>query len=116
MTKSRSALLFFLAALACPVFAQTFDNSGNQLLSGTYYFREVSYNFNSQVSAVAYGNITFSGSGTYSTSATEGDTGSGVLQAYNVSGTYSISASGYGFISNQLLSSPIYGLVSDRKS
>src|SRR5271170_7417064 len=113
MTKSRSALLFFLAAAACPVFAQSFDNSGNHLLSGTYYFREVSYNFNTQVSAVIYGNISFTGSGTYTTSATEGDTGSGVLQAFNVSGTYSISASGYGFIMNQLLNSPIYGLVSN---
>ena len=83
------------------------------MLSGTYYFREVSFDLNSGLSAVTYGNISFSGAGTYTTSATEGDTSSMVLQPFNVSGTYSIAASGYGFISNSLLNSPIYGLVSN---
>src|SRR5271165_3397207 len=113
MLKPRSTLLFFLAALASPAAAQVFDNTGNHLLSGTYYFREVSFDLNSGTSAVIYGNISFSGTGTYTTSATEGDTSSGVLAPFNVSGTYSISASGYGFISNSLLKSPIYGLVSN---
>lgn len=113
MLKPRSTLLFFLAALASPAAAQVFDNTGNNLLNGTYYFREVSFDLVSGLEAVVYGNISFSGTGTYSTSATEGDTNSGELAPFDVSGTYSISASGYGFISNSLLNSPIYGLVSN---
>jgi uncharacterized protein (TIGR03437 family) len=113
MSKSRNTLLFLLAALAGPAAAQSFDNTGNHLLSGTYYFREVTYDLNANTFAVVYGNIAFTGSGTYTTSATEGDTGSMQLVPFNVSGTYSISASGYGFISNSLLNSPIYGLVSN---
>jgi uncharacterized protein (TIGR03437 family) len=113
MSKQKNTLLFLLAVLACPAAAQVFDNTGNNLLNGTYYFREVSIDLNSNTSAVVYGNIAFNGKGSYTTSATEGDTSSMQLVPFNVSGTYSISASGYGFISNSVLNSPIYGLVSN---
>jgi uncharacterized protein (TIGR03437 family) len=97
----------------------TFDNSGNGLLKGTYYFREVFYIVGDNTGGLSralalYGNVTFSGSGTYAMNATLLDSGSG-LQSGTLSGTYTISASGYGLISNPLSSGDaIYGLVSQQ--
>ncbi len=98
----------------------TFDSSGNGLLKGTYYFRHVTYVVGSDGSgdlseaAALYGNVTFSGSGTYTMTATLVDSSNGAQQG-TLSGTYSISASGYGFLSNPLVSGAfIYGLVSQQ--
>jgi uncharacterized protein (TIGR03437 family) len=114
MLKLRRLTPIFVAALSLPLGAQVFDNTGNNLLNGTYYFREVIYNLNTQLYAVVYGNISFTGNGSYSIfDAMEADTSSGQLTSYAVSGTYTISASGYGFLSNQLLGSPTYGMVSN---
>jgi uncharacterized protein (TIGR03437 family) len=111
-------LALLLAAATCwPAAAQSWDTSGNNLLNGTYYFREVFYvigdSYGDLNQAITlYGTVSFNGSGAYTMSATDYDSyygaGSGTL-----SGTYGISASGYGFISNPLSSSDyIYGLVS----
>jgi hypothetical protein len=109
--------LLLVAAAGWQAAAQvpTFDTSGNGLLNGTYYFREVAYEIQDQAAdagdALAlYGTITFNGSGSYTGSATIVDAaqGSGILP---ISGTYSISASGYGLISHPYLSGTnIYGL------
>jgi uncharacterized protein (TIGR03437 family) len=106
-----------------PAAAQTpvADTSGNGLLSGTYYFRDVVYGLSDSsgdigVAGVTYGNITFSGTGTWTiSSGTELDTQNGELQALNESGTYAIGASGYGYITHPLLGSSykIYGTVSN---
>ncbi len=106
-----------VAALAWPAAAQVFDNTGNNLLNGSYYFREVIYSANVDVSV--YGSITFNGSGSYTVSATTFDDSSLAAQPYSTSGTYTISASGFGFLSNALLSSlgssnPVtHGLISN---
>jgi uncharacterized protein (TIGR03437 family) len=115
MLKLRRLTPIFVAALGLPLGAQVFDNTGNNLLNGTYYFREVIYNLNTQLYAVAYGNISFTGTGSYSISgAMEGDTNSGQLSPFQPpNGTYTISASGYGFISNQILGGSTYGMVSN---
>ena len=109
MTSSRLVLLS-LAALSATASAQNFDNSGNSLLDGKYYFREVIYTPNDE--AAIYGNITFSG-GTYTISGAQIlDYNQGRVSTYSPSsGTYSISASGFGFISEQLLNGQIYGAV-----
>jgi uncharacterized protein (TIGR03437 family) len=122
--------LLLMAAAAGPAAAQSWDTSGNGLLNGTYYFREVFYFWNGDAygdigqAVSAYGNITFSGTGTYTLSCQVADSnvGNGTclqwLQYYygasaTTSGTYSIAASGYGFISNPLSpTDTIYGLVS----
>ena len=112
MLKIRRAILMVLA-LAGPSAAQVFDNSGNSLVNGKYYFREVIFTSTDEVAV--YGNITFS-SGSYTIS------GAQILDCnqFNCTGpssyspptgTYSISASGYGFISEQLLNDQIYGAV-----
>ena len=121
--------LLLLAAAARPAAAQTWDTSGNGQLNGTYYFRQVLYVLADQYGdlsrAIAmYGNIYFSGTGTYtlSCSVMDSNVGGAVTCAQwlaaaggTTSGTYSISASGYGFLSNPL--SPgdsVYGLVSQQ--
>src|SRR5258708_2855052 len=113
------ALLLSLAAVG-QIAAQTpaWDASGNGLLKGTYYFREVFYivgdNAGDLSRAIAlYGNVAFSGTGTYSMAVQVADSNSSFLQSGTLSGTYSISASGYGFLSNPLSTGDyIFGLVS----
>ncbi|MGA3097646.1 MAG: hypothetical protein ABSF25_14420 [Bryobacteraceae bacterium] len=122
--------LLLLAAAAGPASAQSWDTSGNGLLNGTYYFREVFYLASGDAygdlgqAISVFGNITFSGAGTYTLSCNVADSnlGDGTclewLQYYygssaTTSGTYSISASGYGFLSNPLSpTDSVYGLVS----
>jgi uncharacterized protein (TIGR03437 family) len=98
-----------LVAATFPGIAQTWDNTGNKKLNGTYYFREVT--LTSSDAYCIYGTITFS-NGTYSINgqglqfSAESPAG-----AYTANGSYSISASGYGFIENTLIGSNIYGSV-----
>lgn len=108
-----------LLAIACAVQAQTWDTSGNSKLSGTYYFRQVIYVLGDQYGDLSeavslYGNITFDGNGHYSLTQNQwvyNDTSSGA-GTLSTTGTYSISASGYGFMSNPYTGDSIYGLVS----
>ena len=110
---------------AWPAAAQTWDNSGNSKLNGSYFFRQVLYLIGDQYgdlkeAAALYGTISFHGDGTYSiSSASIVDSNAGTPTVPPIAGTYTISASGYGFMSNplaQLLFSTndtIYGLVSN---
>ena len=102
----RLARVLFLSSLAAVLFAQTptWDTSGNGMLSGTYYFRHVTYVLNFDANgnsdgtladaAALYGTVTFDGAGKYSMSVTLADAQAGQLQKGNASGTYSIAASG----------------------
>lgn len=114
--------IFLLAAGG--IQAQTavnWDNSGNSMLKGTYYFRQVYYvlgdcNGDLGEAVTIYGGINFDGNGNYTVTAANGaqyiDTaGGGGL--FTSSGTYSIASSGYGFLSSPYVSGDtIYGLVS----
>ena len=114
--------MLLAAASAVPA-ATNWDNTGNNLLNGKYYFRQVYYFLSDQYGdlgrAVAlYGNIEFDGNGNYSITANDkaqyADSASGI-GAVTATGTYSIAASGYGFISNPIpafAGDVIYGLVS----
>jgi uncharacterized protein (TIGR03437 family) len=104
--------------------APAWDNSGNGLLRGTYYFREVIYlldtsNTGALSRALAlYGNMTFDGNGNYTISGAQVlDSQQGQVQSLTTTGTYSIAASGYGFFTNPLSSSTnvltVSGLVSN---
>src|SRR5450755_1846633 len=88
--------------------ATNWDNSGNSMLNGEYYFRQVFHllgdQSGNQSRAIAvYGNIKFNGDGTYSITAAEkaqyADSGVG-LGNLITTGTYSIASSGYGFMSS----------------
>jgi uncharacterized protein (TIGR03437 family) len=109
-----AALLLTVASLAA---AQTWDSSGNALLKGTWCFRQVvwqvgdsSGNLNREISIS--GNINFDGISTYTlTNLHTADTASPPVNA-STSGTFSIAASGYGFLSSPLFSGDqINGLV-----
>src|ERR1700728_1137387 len=95
-----SSLLMLMVA-TWPAAAQSWDTSGNGLLNGTYYFRQVmwlgGYNSaNALKEAIAvYGNIVFGGNGTYTLTAKAGDAAENTVTSVTGSGTYTIRASGY---------------------
>ncbi len=100
--------------------AQSWDASGNGQLNGTYYFRQVAYQLDNSNSGTLndmvslYGTISFNGSGSYSLSATEVDYSQQSAGPITFSGTYSIAASGLGFMSSPLSTGDkVYGLVSN---
>jgi len=119
-----------LLAAAGAMYAQTsaaWDSSGNSMLSGTYYFRQVYYVLGDtsgdlSEAVTIYGNISFDGNGNYSittASNAEGLDYSYAEQAtlasgaFTASGTYAIAASGYGYITSPYVTGDlIYGLVS----
>ncbi len=100
-------MLLFMGA-TWPAAAQSWDTSGNGLLNGTYYFRQVmwlgGYNSaNDLHEAIAvYGNIVFGGNGTYTLTAKAADAAENTVTSITGSSTYTIAASGYGYISTPL--------------
>jgi len=132
ITKLAPLALLLIAVTGWPAAAQTWDTSGNGLLNGTYYFREVFYILGDTTGDLSraislYGQIQFTGSGTYTLSSTNcevADSGAGSLLTCaqwlqqtggTMGGTYSISASGYGSLSNPLSpTDTVYGLVSQQ--
>jgi uncharacterized protein (TIGR03437 family) len=106
----------FLASLAG---AQTFDNSGNYLLQGTSYFRQVVWIVGDQTGTLSeaiaiYGTIMFDGLGNYTiTNAAANDSSSSTLQTLTTKGSYYISSSGYGYLTHPFLSNNfVYGSAS----
>jgi uncharacterized protein (TIGR03437 family) len=110
MRSIKTATLFLLALAAFPGAspAQSYDSSGNNLLNGTYYVRQVIYLIqDSQAPAGSVGEavnlqgtITFDGNGNYSFSGSYLDASVGtVVTGVTNTGTYVISASGLGYIS-----------------
>ena len=112
-----------LLAVAMAAQAQSWDTSGNGMLSGTYYFRQVIYVVGDQYGDLGeavslYGNISFNGAGGYTLTSGQWyvyDSSQGYGTYAVTNGTYSISASGYGFISSPYVTGDsIYGLVSQQ--
>lgn len=104
-----------IAGFAPSASGQTWDISGNSLLSGEYNFREVRWittNGNLTSAVSRFGTITFNGTGSYSITGTT-NTGS----AYTVSNaTYRMSAGGFGFLdppSGETVLGRVYGLVAN---
>jgi uncharacterized protein (TIGR03437 family) len=108
MMRRTGVAILFTILTGWQAFGQglVFDNSGNNMLNGTYYFREVIWTLDSSSpdALSLYGTITFSGTGTYTVNATEFDYNQGGTGTGTTTGTYSIGAGGFGF-----LSSPVYG-------
>jgi uncharacterized protein (TIGR03437 family) len=105
------ARVLLLISMAAGLGAQTptWDASGNGMLNGTYYFRYVIYVLSNAGTgqlldtASLYGTVTFSsssGTGAYAMTLSEVDYGAGQLSHGTLSGTYSIAASGEGFLTN----------------
>jgi uncharacterized protein (TIGR03437 family) len=93
--------LLVLAAFPLALSAQTYDSSGDGMLNGTYYLRQVFYVPTSSGTDYAniQGTITFNGGGSYTFSGSLVDLANGNLPSFTASGSYTISASGEGFIS-----------------
>jgi uncharacterized protein (TIGR03437 family) len=111
----RLALILLTLAGCWPAAAQSWDTSGNGMLNGTYYFRQVAWlgqndAANDLTEAIAvYGNITFDGNGGYTiTSASNArmfdSGGSGQPTTFTATGKYSVAASGYGFMDSLIVS------------
>ena len=101
------ALLLALASSSIFAAGPVWDSSGNGQLNGTYNFRQVLYvsdgsgNFSRQIAY--FGTIGFDGTGTYTLSAANTQLNTGNLTSIQPTGTYSVSASGFGFLSNPLI-------------
>jgi uncharacterized protein (TIGR03437 family) len=101
-----SLLLFMLATW--PAAAQSWDSSGNGLLTGTYNFRQVMWlgGYNTandlQEAIAVYGNIVFGGNGTYTLTAKAADAAEKTVTSITGSGTYTLGGSGYGYMSTPL--------------
>jgi uncharacterized protein (TIGR03437 family) len=93
-------VVFLTSALAS---AQVWDFTGNNLLNGTYVFRDVIYvpdaAANVTRAIAVFGNITFNGNGSYSISGNVADSGVGT-GPFTTTGTYSIAPNGYGFMTH----------------
>src|SRR5690349_9303132 len=97
--------IFLLMGFGGLASGQSWDTSGNNLLTGTYYLRHVVWipnanNLNLRDAASFDGTIAFDGSGNYTVTATVVDSINRTPQAYQATGTYSIAASGQGFLSS----------------
>jgi uncharacterized protein (TIGR03437 family) len=130
MRSLKTTTLFFLALAAFPwrASAQNYDSSGDSMLSGTYYIRQVIYSVQENDTPEGtvgdavntFGNITFDGKGNYTISGSYLDaaSGSSTPTTFTGSGTYVISASGMGYITaiNPELSATdqIIGMVSPK--
>jgi uncharacterized protein (TIGR03437 family) len=135
MTKLKSILWLLPVVAGFQAAAQSWDTGGNSLLNGTYYFRQVIWVVGDEYGdigdAVAvYGTLNFNGSGQYTVSNVQVNDYQNsaictVSQSsnscdYPTSGTYSISSSGYGFVSSLIVPATstttgdqVYGLVSN---
>jgi uncharacterized protein (TIGR03437 family) len=122
-----SSVLVLIGAIASSASAQTatWDASGNHLLNGQFYFRHVLWAVGDNAgdlgeAASLFGVIQFDGNGHYTITAQifDGAAQSNQPANFSTSGTYSIAASGYGFISNALAAQlgasgdNVFGLVS----
>ncbi len=116
MRIARIGFLFGVVA-ASRMFGQAvvWDSSGNSMLSGSYYFRDVAWVPGSSTAYALFGSITFSGSGTYTMNTPtylQAQQGSQVENS--ITGTYAIGAGGFGYISDPLVSNgQIRGMVSN---
>jgi uncharacterized protein (TIGR03437 family) len=120
MNKLKWIAVLLPMVAAWPAAAQTWDNSGNGQLNGTYYFRQVIWAVEDQEGDVGealalYGTINFNGNGQYTVAnVQEIDSNSGASTiAQGTTGTYAISASGYGFLDSLVTTDEVYGLVSN---
>jgi uncharacterized protein (TIGR03437 family) len=113
LTKTTTLRLLALALPALTAFsgachAQSYDSSGDGMLNGTYYTRQVIYVVQGQQSPQGtvgqavntYGNVTFDGNGNYTFSGwfLDSSSGSSTPVQFTSSGTYAISASGMGYL------------------
>lgn len=118
MTRFRLCLLTAVMAIApaLPASGQTFDTSGNGMLNGPYFVRELALILNtSGVLTEAFtvsGTITFDGNGNYAFTGQTLDSNVGVPQAASFSGLYAVQSNGLAQVQSLLDSGQyVFGAV-----
>jgi uncharacterized protein (TIGR03437 family) len=104
----RIVVLFWITiwiTIAGAAMAQTFDSSGNGLLQGTYFLRQVLLSGVSSTGTIArarsiVGTATFDGNGNYTFSGQIADTQAAQPQSYSVNGQYQLAPNGFFQIQN----------------
>jgi len=121
------AAFLLMAAASIPAWAQTttWDTSGNYLLKGAYYFRDIVYvvgnnqGFLNQQTAI-FGTITFDGVGGYKVSnatvnSCKINTGCAQQTGFSITSNYWFGSNGHGFLISLVSTSAninrIYGLI-----
>jgi uncharacterized protein (TIGR03437 family) len=121
MKTKPTLIVLFLGACAMQCAAQpALDSSGNGMLNGTYYMRQVFYVVTPQSGLVRnaniQGNITFDGEGGYTFTGSVRDTAANPAESsLTTGGSYAVSGSGQGYIAAVYQSfsiDSIIGLVS----
>ena len=121
MKTKLTVLVFFLGACSWQAGAQTIDSTGDALLSGTYYMRQVLYFYSVQDGELVetvnvQGNISFDGAGSYSfsgSSLNSTTTPVVMVQPFTSTGTYAIDGGGQGYISGiEFSGDQVLGMVS----
>jgi uncharacterized protein (TIGR03437 family) len=111
----KAACVFVCAISAWPALAQSpvWDSSGNSLLKGNYYFRQVQYLSTSAASF--YGGISFDGNGNWTVSGAQTfSSNTNSTQSFSASGTYTVTAAGFGRMTSPADSTQyIYFLVAN---
>jgi uncharacterized protein (TIGR03437 family) len=117
----KAALVLLLAGVCAGAQPQpAWDSSGNALLNGTYYFREVLWIADEQASTLLdealshYGTISFNGQGGYVIHGTEFSSVDQRARPYSISGQYAISAAGFGYLTRSRADGDeVHGLVAN---
>ncbi len=113
------AFTILLAAASVPLAAQNWDTSGNGQLNGNYFFREVVWQYGGtglQLGGSVYGTISFDGKGNYTLAGAQAyDSVKMGPRPYTLAqpGTFSIAASGYGFMDSPAIGDVLNVLVSN---
>src|SRR5690242_10969030 len=98
MMRRKMILIALAGCFAISARAQTFDTSGNGLLNGDYFVRELALIVNTSGALVqafnASGTISFDGNGNYTFNGQILDSNVGTPQNSSFSGTYSVESSG----------------------
>src|SRR5579883_2570556 len=103
--RGMSVVLFAIAGWPALAQGPAWDTSGNSQLNGSYYFRQVVYTGGgtpglSKATSV-YGGINFDGNGHWTISGAQlYSSQASAPQGFSASGTYSISAAGFGFLTS----------------
>jgi uncharacterized protein (TIGR03437 family) len=116
----RPALLgLALLSASVPSNAQdvNWDASGNNLLQGSFYFRHVYWGATGARGDLSrriavYGSINFDGKGAYTITGSRFDSSDPRIDPVSLSGTYTLSAGGHGFLSNPMAAgTQIHGMA-----
>jgi uncharacterized protein (TIGR03437 family) len=115
----RFSFVFLSTLLACPLFGQNFDLSGNGNLTGNYLFRYVVYGVSTSTGAITEGcsvtgTMVFDGKGNYTIGSSQvyDSAGSRGSCTAPLNGTYGLQSNGIAQLDNPIFDATLYGMFS----